>query len=163
LNAGEADKLNKLGKAMVERPQLKLNIPLTAVTDADAAALNEAAFMQALSAVLPNVATASATQRLAALTKLYKSKVGDSPALPTTSAPGADITTTRIAWLETQLKPLFAISAADRDALTRARADAVQGVLLANSELSAERIFLTARSNKIESPEGVARMELQLE
>jgi len=161
LSATEIAKLNKLAKAMVERPQLKLNIPLTAVTDSDAAALNDAVYAQALNGVLPNAASATASQRLSALTTLYKNKTGNAPTFPATDA--KDATADRIAYLETQLKALFAISAADRDALTRARADAVQAALLTNPELAPERIYLTVRSNKIESPAGVARMELQLE
>jgi hypothetical protein len=87
------------------------------------------------------------------------------PTFPDSEAPvtSPEAIASRVEYLEGQLKPLFAISAADRDALTRARADAVQGALLANTELSAERIFLNARSNEATSPEGVVRMELKLE
>jgi hypothetical protein len=162
LNAVETDKLTKLSRAMVERPQLKLNIPLTVVSDADAAALNDAAFTQALNTVLPNAAATSAKQQLAALTTLYKNKVGKAPDFPSSSK-DADVTASHISYLESQLKPLFAITPSDRDALTRARADAVQTALLVNPELTAERIYLTTRSNKVESPNGVVRMELQLE
>ncbi len=163
LSAIEADKLSKLAKAMAERPQLKLNIPLTVVTDADAAALNETAFKQALNGVLANAATANNTQRLTALTTLYKARVGSTPTFPASNEPATEVTTSHIAYLEAQLKPLYAIGAADRDALTRARADTVQAALLVNSELAAERIYLTARSNEVESPNGVVRMELKLE
>jgi hypothetical protein len=162
LNTVETDKLTKLSKAMVERPQLKLNIPLTVVSDADAAALNDAAFTQALNAVLPNAAATSAKQQLAALTTLYKNKVDKAPDFPSSSK-DADVTANHISYLESQLKPLFAITPSDRDALTRARADTVQAALLTNPELTAERIYLTTRSNKVESPNGVVRMELQLE
>lgn len=163
LNATELDKLNKLAKGMAERPQLKLNVPLTVVTDADAAALNDTAFKQAVNEVLPNAATATPAQRLAALTTLYQRKTNAAPAWPAPSDPASDATLSRIAYLESQLKPLYAISAADRDALTRARADAVQAALLTNTELTPERVFLTAISNDVKSPEGVVRMELKLE
>lgn len=157
----ETIKLTTLAKAMVERPQLKLNIPLTVITDADAAALNEASFKDAVAGVLPNAGSATPQQRLAALITLHQRKLNSAPAFPATEA-GADVTSARIAYLESILKPQFAITAADRDALTRARANAVQAALLTNPELSAERIYLTARSNEAQSP-GVARMELKLE
>ncbi len=165
LSSTETDKLNNLAKGMVERPQLKLNVPLTVINDADANAMNEAAFNQALNGVLTNAATASDAQRLAALTTLYQRRMNAQPTFPATTAPATSPETiaSRMAYLEGQLKPLFAISAADRDALMRARADAVQATLLANMELSAERVFLTARSNEATSPEGVVRMELKLE
>jgi len=146
---------------MVERPQLKLNVPLTVVTDADASAMNEATFNRAVNAVLPN-ASATPHQRLAALTKLYQHRLGNPPTFPTTNE-STDVTASRIAYLEAQLKPQYAIGAADRDALTRARADAVQAALLANTELAPERVYLTARSNEVESPAGAVRMELKLE
>jgi hypothetical protein len=163
LSNTEAEKLGKLAKGMIERPTLKLNVPLTVVTDADAAALNEARYQQALANVLPNATTATAQQRLTALTTLYQRKLNAAPAFPAEVPTTADDPTQRIAYLEQQLKPLYAISAADRDVLTRARADAVQAALLANTELSAERVFLTARSNEATSPDGVVRMELKLE
>lgn len=163
LSAIEIDKLNTLAKALVERPQLKLNVPLTVVTDADAAAINAAAFNQALNGVLANAASANPPQQLAALTTLYQRKLNSPPSFPAASGATADATATRIAYLQDQLKPLYAISAADRDRLTRARADAVQATLLANTELSAERVFLTARSNEAQSPDGTVRMELKLE
>jgi hypothetical protein len=147
----------------VERPALKLDIPLTVVTDTDAATLNEAAFAKALSSALGGNSNPTPAQHLAALNKLAQARLGTTPA--TTAAMPVDATAinARIAELETQLKPLYAISAADRDALTRARADAVQAVLLDNPGLSAERVFLTARSNDAQSPEGVVRMALVLE
>lgn len=163
LSTVETDKLKTLAKAMVERPQLKLNIPLTVASDADAAAMNEAAFNQALNGVLANAATATSKQRLAALTALYKNRIGSAPVFPAPTEPATEVTDSHITYLEAQLKPQFAISAADRDALTRARADAVQAALLTNTELAPERIYLTARSNEAASPAGVVRMELKLE
>lgn len=163
LGSAELDKLATLATALVERPQLKLNVPLSVITDADAAALNEAAFLRALNTVLPNAASASPAQRLTALTALYQRTTQSAPSFPADGTAAADPTTARIAYLETTLHPLFAISAADRDALTRARADVVQAALLRNPEVSAERIYLTARSNEAQSPAGSVRMELKLE
>lgn len=165
LSAAETAKLTNLAKAMVERPQLKLSVPLTVVNDADANAMNAAAFNQALNGVLPTAATATPAQRLAALTTLYQRRMNTAPTFPATTTPATtpENIANRITYLEDQLRPQFAISAADRDTLTRARADAVQAALLANTELSAERIYLTARSNEATSPAGVVRMELKLE
>jgi hypothetical protein len=163
LSATEAEKLGKLAHALVERPQLKLNVPLTVVSDVDAAAMNDAAYASAVKTALPNAATATPAQRLTALTSLYQRTANAAPTFPPVSDPKADVTAAHLAYLESSLKPLFAISAADRDALTRARADAVQATLLANTEVSPERIYLTARSNETKSPDGVSRMELKLE
>jgi hypothetical protein len=163
LSAAAVDKLGKLAHALVERPQLKLNVPLTVVSDVDAAAMNEAAYASALQSALPNAATATPAQRLTALTSLYQRTANTAAAFPPVSDPKADVTAAHLAYLESIIKPLFAISTADRDALTRARADAVQTALLTNTEVSPERIYLTARSNEAKSPDGVSRMELKLE
>jgi Domain of Unknown Function (DUF748) len=163
LNSSEADKLAKLAQALVERPQLKLNIPLTVITDADAAVMNDAAYARALNAVLPNAATAAPAQRLAALISLYQSTLKTAANFPAPGNAKADVTAEHIAYLETALKPQFAVSAGDRDALTRARADAVQAALLMNTDVLPEHVYLTARSNEVKSPQGVVRMELKLE
>ena len=163
LSAVAADKLVTLAKAMVERPQLKLNVPLSVVTAADTAAMNAAAFDRALNAILPNATSSTPSQHLTALTTLYQRKLGSQPTFPVPSDPAMDVTAARIAYLESQLKPQFVAGNEDRDALARARADAVQAALLANTELSPERVFLTSRGNEVESTTGVVRMQLKLE
>ena len=163
LSETEASKLGNLSKALIERPQLKLNIPLNVVDDADAAVMNQRAFDQALAPFLPGAASATPDQRVVALMKLHQNKLGSAPVLPAANEHTNEATSSNIAYLESILKPQFAISAADRDELTRSRAGAVQAALLANTELSAERIYLTAGRNKTSSPDGKVRMELQLE
>lgn len=174
LDGDQHDKLDKLAKALVERPQLRLDVPLTTASDVDAAALNRAALEQAIITAMPKAATSALTpaQRLNALTALYKKQFNAEPDFNALNgaakqdAPGdnkTDVTTQRIATLEQQLMPFFAISAADRDALTRLRANVVQSTLLTNAELSPERIFMTMRPHEVQSPDGVVRMELKLE
>jgi len=163
LSETEASKLGNLSKALIERPQLKLNIPLNVVDDADAAVMNQRAFDQALAPFLLGAASATPDQRVVALMKLHQNRLGSAPVLPAANEHTNEATSSNIAYLESILKPQFAISAADRDELTRSRAGAVQAALLANTELSAERIYLTAGRNKTSSPDGKVRMELQLE
>jgi len=163
LSNAEADKLINLGKALVERPQLKLNIPLTVINDIDATVLNQQAFYRSLAVYLPDLTVATPNQRLLALVKMYQVNLGVQPTFPVSTAVGDDVTNQRIAYLEELLKPHFTTSAASRDELTRQRAYVVQSALLANSELAADRVYLTARHNDAKSPDNQVRMLLVLE
>ncbi len=174
LTAAQTQKLAQLSKALVERPQVKLDIPLHAQADDDDRALEQSALEAALAATTPAPAagkrakpaktgatsdttadaTATAQARVAKLTALYRSRFHTEPEFP----PETD----QAAWLEQQLLPQFAPTREQRDALGQARAQAVQAAVLANAELKPERVFLT---NQISGggPDGSVRMELKLE
>jgi hypothetical protein len=108
------------------------------------------------SGVTPAATPTSA--RLTALTALYRQQFGAEPQYPSDTV--ADPQRTR--WLEQQLLPRFEPKRAQRDALARARADAVQAAVLSNSALSPMRVFLT-QSESGGGPAGSVRMQLQLE
>jgi uncharacterized protein involved in outer membrane biogenesis len=89
----EAKKLPQLAKALVERPQVKLDIPLHTISASDDEALEKAALEQALAAAASpeggkhKAAKASsggspAAPRLAALTALYRDKFKADPQYP---------------------------------------------------------------------------------
>lgn len=158
LDAEQASKLAKLAAALVERPQLRIDVPLTTLTPADADALNKAAYEQALTATLPR-ADANPAERLTALTKLYERQTGAKPVLPSEASDVA----ARTAWLEMQLRTQIVAGEAERAALARARADAVQAALLANDELAADRVFLTTETADGQSPPDTVRMQLKLD
>ncbi|MGH8232426.1 MAG: DUF748 domain-containing protein, partial [Steroidobacteraceae bacterium] len=173
----EGQKLGKLSKALVERPQLKLDIPLHAVSAADDDALAHAALEQAVAAIgqAPAPAAHSGSQRpasggkpigpaaprLRVLATIYKQKFQSDPQYPADSS-GADADAARIAWLEQELLPQFKATPDQRNTLGRARADAVQAGVLADKDLSPERVFLTDRQSGGGS-DNQARMELKLQ
>jgi uncharacterized protein involved in outer membrane biogenesis len=164
LQADQQEKIAKLSKALVERPQLKLDVPLQTLAAVDDAALARTAFETALAPLLPAGGTpAIPQQRLAALAQLYQQQLGAMPAYPSPSSPEADTTTADIAFLEEALRPKFAATQAQRTSLARARADAVQAALLSNTEIIPERIFLTERESGRAAAAGAARMELTLQ
>jgi uncharacterized protein involved in outer membrane biogenesis len=89
----EAKKLPQLAKALVERPQVKLDIPLHTISASDDEALEKAAIEQALAAAASpeagkhKAAKASsggspASPRLAALAALYRDKFKADPQYP---------------------------------------------------------------------------------
>ncbi len=163
LSEVEKDKLNKLSHALVERPQLKLDIPGTTVVDADIQALSKMAFDTALAKYLSNTSSATPQQRLEALTSLYKEKTGKLPEFSAVADKKADVTAERITAIQKQLLAIFTISNDDRDNLADQRAGAVEAQLLSNSELSADRLYKVTTDHSIKSSLEVVRMELKLE
>jgi uncharacterized protein involved in outer membrane biogenesis len=183
LSDSEAKKLPQLAKALVERPQVKLDIPLHTISGADDEALEKAALEQALAAAAgpeggkhksarASAAAGAGSPRLAALTALYREKFQADPVYPAeqggaagaakSAAPAPDVDAARIAWLQQELMQQYKPTRDDRDGLGRARAEAAQAALLANQELPAERVFLTERESG-GGPEGQVRMELKLQ
>jgi len=191
LNPDQVQKLSQLSKALVERPQLKLNIPLHTQGDDDDATLARVALEDALhgteaapvagsrprgpkaktaagtSAGTAASATAtagapSAAARLPGLVTIYRAQFKADPVYPPETTGGADPEADKAAWLEQQLLPQFAPTTAQRDALGLARAQAVQSAVLANTELKPERVFLTNQVSGGGAP-GTVRMELKLE
>ncbi len=93
LTDSEAKKLPQLAKALVERPQVKLDIPLHTISASDDEALEKAALEQALAAAASpeggkhkaakaSSGGASAGPRLAALAALYRDKFKADPQYP---------------------------------------------------------------------------------
>src|SRR5262249_34050113 len=177
LSPAEKDKLAKLAHALTERPALKLDIPLGTLTEADDVALSQAAFDAAIAAAAPaaldmpttaqqaaaaQAVLANQEQRLAGLAVLYQQQIGSAPAYPAPASPDGDVATADITYLETALRPHFAPSDAQRSALARARAEAVQSAILGGGGVEPAQVFLTERASNKESANS-ARMELTLQ
>jgi len=161
----QQEKVVTLAKALAERPEVRLDVPLRTLVPADDAALARGAYEEALAKLLPPAApdvVVSREQRLTALEQLYQQQLGAAPVYAE-SAADADVVDIKTKFLEDALRPKFAASASQRDQLARARADAVQSALLGSGEVNPERVFLAEReSGKTPVPDTV-RMELRLE
>jgi hypothetical protein len=166
LTAEQQQKLSELSKALVERPQLKLAIPLHTQADGDDAALEHAVLDTSLKAVQSieagkrNAGTPEEI-RLRSLVSLYHTTFHADPDYPPDIASATD-NAARARWIEEQLLPQYAPNDTQRDALGLARAQAVQAAVLSNQELKPERVFL---NNQVSGggPPGFVRMELKLE
>jgi hypothetical protein len=88
------------------------------------------------------------------------SKAAGPSALPAGAAQAAS--EAHVSWLERELLPKYAPSGTDRNALGRARADAIVAAIVAGGQVAPERVFLTDRPSG-GGPEGMSRMELQLQ
>ncbi len=162
--APELAKLDKLAKALVERPQLRLDVPHTSA-DRDADALGRAALDQR---VAPGAAAADPAAakrvRLAQLDGLYRQLAKAAPAYPaaTETPSGVDVDA-RVRFLEAALIDRLKPDKAALDELGRKRAQAVQDALLAQKEIDPQRVFITTDRKAAATPEGAVRMELKLD
>lgn len=167
LPVAQTEKLNKLAKALVERPQLKLSVPLTVVSAEDSAAIARAALNEKLPPDTSEEAPkddGAKRQRIAMFEKVYREVANSAPAYPpeTETEKGIDLDA-RLKFLEQSLLDRFKPDDAALTALAQQRARAVQDTLLANTELSPERVFITAERSEGKAQAKQVRMELKLE
>lgn len=166
LAPGQEEKLATLAKGLAERPQLRLDIPLQTLTPADDAALIEAALKQTLDPVLaaiPADAPDGAARRLAAFSTVYQQQTGAPPAFPMDAAMDPTAVESNLAFVEKALREKIPVPPDAREALARARADAVQAAILANTGVDPQRVFRSERQSGALDMAGNARMELKLE
>ena len=148
LDAAAQQQLANLGKALVERPQLKLDVPLVVDPQRDRAALVEArldtllggAEVRALHATDPE-----AYQK--AIDAAWRTQTGERQAPRPEREQGED----RTAWAlrtidatEDALRARITVTEAELAALALERADAVREALAAGSGLEPERVFVTS-------------------
>jgi hypothetical protein len=173
LDSAGAEKIAVIVKALKERPQLKLEVPIVTLRDLDASALAEDRFRRELDAepatappaarapaVVPYTALAPAA-RLKRLTALYVAQVGQAPVFPTPPEK-PDPTPARVQFLEAQLRSQVLIDAAALKTLGEARALALQTALLTDSGIDPARVFLVA-NDKVKAQAGLVRVELSLQ
>jgi hypothetical protein len=165
LAASETEKLTKLANALVERPQLKLNVPLTAVGADDGTALARAALTAKLPPDVPTDTTdeASAGKRLKTLEAAYRTQLKAAPEYPAPPEGQEQTPAAQIGWLEEALLAELRPDAAALDELARRRARAVQEALLTNTGLNPERVFITNELSGSGNQSGAVRMEMKLE
>jgi hypothetical protein len=155
-------KVATLAKALAERPALNLEIPIPSSPALDRPALVEARFDAALAgaaaerlgkrAAKPGAADAALAvpkTRRAILEELYRKAFGAKPDIPkpAAAAGGAKLDADRaaISWLEEKLRAKTTVTDEDLRQLGRARAEAVQAVLLSDGQIAPSRVFVTAQ------------------
>lgn len=157
----QKSKLDKLATALVERPQLRLDVPHT-VAERDADALARAALDQRVppgaAAADPN---ASKRIRVAQLEGVYKQVAKNAFVYPPELKP--DDTDARLRAVETAVLEKLKPDRAALDTLARQRAQAVQDLLLARKEVDPQRVFLSTDRKAGTTPAGTVRMEMKLE
>ena len=164
LGDSQSQKLATLAKGLVERPALRLNVPLTVASAAD----SEAVASQALGRLVPPADPAPADEavkrkRFEALEGAYRAQLKAEPVYPLDAKGAAPDLDGRIGWLQASLLEHLKPKPDALEALGKQRAGAVRAALLANQALNAERIFIVSRPTEAATVAGVVRMEMKLE
>ncbi|HEV8106837.1 MAG TPA: hypothetical protein VGP97_04875, partial [Burkholderiales bacterium] len=165
LNEASTKKLGALANGLVERPQVRLNVPNTIATAAD----SDVVAKQALSTLVPPVDTSkpfddvAKRKRLEAFEMVYRARLKTMPVYPAelqaSKDPNLDA---RLGYVQAALLDHLKPAPAALDALGQQRAAAVRDALLANKELSPERVFIVSKPMEAAST-GSVRMEMKLE
>jgi hypothetical protein len=181
LDAAASDKARAVGKALVERPQLKIDVPLGYVTELDRPALVATQYEAKVNAALAakaggkkapaaGASPASLDQLDAAnqaelLGKLYEKELGSEAKFPesvTGLKSKPEVLAAKIAYLGNAIREHIVVSDGDLQTLGQQRAVALQSVLLADPQVVAERVFLVA-NDKAVAKDGAVELELTLQ
>ena len=175
LDGAGADKVRAIAKALNERPQLKVEVPI-ATAELDRAALIEAK----VATQIRDAQTASGRKRpagaapafdqmdtgakLELLALLYAKQIGSDPKFPESmtgfkSKPEVDAA--KLEFLTRALHDHVVVADDDLQALGQQRAVAVQAALLNDTQVEPARVFLVA-NDKARQQNGRVQLELSL-
>ena len=177
LDAGGADKVKTVVKALAARPQLKIDVPIAWVGDLDRPALVESQFLsqvreaqttkggkKAASEAAPALDQMDPSARLELLTQLYEKNLGGEPKYPdsvTSIKAKPDAIAAKSDFLSKELRAHITVGDADLKTLGQQRAVVVQQALLTDTQVDPARVFLVA-NDKAKSQDGKVRLELTL-
>jgi len=163
LPAAQIEQLNKLATALAERPQLRLDVPVTVLPEEDSKAIATANLYARVPQLQDGTDEAALQKRLTQLEALYKTANKITPEYPAETQTDKTIDwNARTAWIEARLLEGMQPDQPTLEALARERAQAVQSAVLANTGVAPERVFITTERGASLSEERV-RMELKLE
>ena len=154
------DQLASLGKAMKERPQLKLDVPIVASTGLDRPQLARAKLDAELTARVAGsrpgrkhpqeaaeLALADPGKHLQLLIEQFHADLGKDTPLPASAQKPTD-PDAAIADLESALVNHIQVPDTDLEALGRSRAQAIQTTLLADGKIDPARVFIVNAAPK---------------
>ena len=175
LDPAAVQKAQTIVKALNERPQIKIEVPIAAVKELDAPLLVDAqlqAHLQALQAAggvkkkstaVPFAQLEPAAQ-VDVLEKLYAKDVGGDLKYPDSIAaikPKPEIAAAKIDFLTHAVREHITVGEAELTALGQQRAMNLQQALLSGTQIEAERVFLVA-NDKAKNEAGRVRLEMSL-
>jgi hypothetical protein len=177
LDANATAKAQTILKALNERPQLKIDVPIGVVESIDRPSLVEVQFKTqvhdaqgALAAKKKSVSASAPFEqldpatRLDILTQLYQKDFGADPKYPdtvTSIKAKPDLLAAKIDYLSGELHSHVTVSATDLTNLGQQRAQNLQQILLKDSQIDPERVFLVA-NDKAKAEGDKVRLELSL-
>ena len=161
LDATATEKAQSMVKALSERPQLKIEVPIAVVNELDRPQLVEAQYQTQL---LEAQAGGAGRSLLDTMTTLYQKDFGREPKFPdaiNAIKKKPDQVAAKIEFLSNELHGRITVSDADLQALAQRRAANLQAALLTNTPIDAERVFLVD-NDKAKNQDGKVRLELSL-
>ncbi len=176
LDSVAVEKVRTIAKAMNERPQLKIEVPIGWVADLDRPALAEAKFSSEVRGIQSEQAgrkkSSAATEfdqldaaaKVEILTQLYVKNFGSKPKLPdsvTSLNTKPELAEAQANFLSQALHQRIAVSDAELTDLGQHRAAAIQQALLTDTQLDPDRVFLAA-NGKAKNQDAMVRLELSL-
>ncbi len=177
LDPAAMDKIRTVVKALDERPQLKIDVPIAWVSELDRPALVEAQFLTQIREVQSGkgsrktspAATSDFEQlepsaKVELLTQLYAKDVGGEPKFPpevTNLKAKPELAAAKAGFLKQALHEHIAVTDSDLTALGQQRAMAVQQALLTGTQVDSARVFLVV-NDKAKNQDGKVRLELSL-
>jgi uncharacterized protein involved in outer membrane biogenesis len=180
LDDAATDKLKAVARALNERPQLKIEVPIAVVPELDRPALVAAKFRAEVGAQQaatgrPRASAAGAERRAFAeldpqsqldlLSALYAKDFGAPPKFPdavTSVKAKPELIAAKIEFVSTAIRAHITVADADLQALGQQRALGLQQTLLQDTQLDPERVFL-AGNDKATAKDGSVRLELTLQ
>ena len=178
LDPAGADKVKVVAKALIERPQLKIDVPIAAVPELDRPALVAAQYDTKVKAAMAAKgagkkaagATPVSFEQLDApaqaelLTHLYEKELGSEAKFPeavTGLKSKPEIASAKIDFLSKAIRAHIVVADGELQMLGQQRAVALQTALLADPQVVAERVFLVA-NDKAVAKDGNVELELSL-
>jgi uncharacterized protein involved in outer membrane biogenesis len=179
LDGAAQERIKAVGKALAERPQLKIELPIAAVPELDREAMVNARFHAATAAEIqamkltrsapPGAEPADldafdAATQVKILTALYQRKSAGPvpyPAIPQDASKDAALDLKR-EFLLKSVRSAIVVSDAELRSLGQQRAEAMQKILLAGGQIDPARVFLVV-SDKAKAQGALVRLELSLQ
>ena len=180
LDPTATDKAKTIAKALVERPQLKLEVPIGVVPEVDGPALVAAQFDAEMTAEqsakrsskkkadgaqpVPYAELDPAAQ-VDLLSAVYARDFGAAPAFPdevSSIKSKPDLAAAKAAFLSNAIKAHIVVGEVQFQQLGQQRATALQKALLTDTQLEPERVFLVS-NDKAVAKDGVVRLEMSLQ
>jgi hypothetical protein len=177
LDAAAVTKMQTLLTALGERPQLKIDLPIAVVDSLDRPVLIDAQLKLQLHAAQAEAAarkkSISATApfeqldpavRLDILSQLYHKNLGAEPKYPdavTATQAKPDLAAAKIDYLTGELRRHITVDEAELTALGQQRAMNLQRLLLKDTQIDSDRVFVEA-NDKAKAEGGKVRLELSL-
>jgi hypothetical protein len=175
LDPPATDKAKNVAKALLERPQLKLEVPIGVVPDVDGQALVSARFDAEISAAAAKTragaappapfATLDPVTQVELLTAVYAHEFAAEPKFPeevTSLKSKPELAAAKADFLTKAIRAHIVVGEDELQQLAQQRATAVQRALLTDTQIDPQRVFLVS-NDKATAKDGVVRLELSLQ